>query len=318
VPLIAEAWDAAGLYHVGAFPGMAWAEWNGRYRDTIRRFVRGEAGLTGETATRIAGSADLYSHSGRRPANSINLVTCHDGFTLRDLVSYDFKHNEANAEGNRDGTDDNASWNCGVEGETSDPAVTALRAQQARNFLSILMLSRGVPMLLAGDELLRTQRGNNNAYAQDNELSWLDWTLAETNREMLRFTRELIALRRRHACLTANRFFDGKPIEGRGIPDIVWHGRRLGSPEWGRDGRLLSFTLAGLTPDEEDLHVIMNMSAAAIDVALPATPGRRWHTALDTSRRSPLDIVARAQQVPHAEPGYTAAARSVVVLEARA
>jgi glycogen operon protein len=317
VPLIAEAWDAAGLYHVGAFPGMAWAEWNGRYRDAIRRFVRGEAGLAGEAATRIAGSADLYSHSGRRPANSINLVTCHDGFTLRDLVSYDFKHNEANAEGNHDGTDDNASWNCGVEGETSDPAVTSLRAQQARNFLAILMLSRGVPMLLAGDELLRTQRGNNNAYAQDNELSWLDWTLADTNREMLRFTRELIALRRRHACLTANRFFDGKPIEGRGIPDIVWHGRRLGAPEWGRDSRLLSFTLAGLEASEEDLHVITNMSASAIDVALPAIPGRRWHAALDTSRPSPLDIVARGQQVPHAEPGYTAAARSVVVLEAR-
>jgi glycogen operon protein len=317
VPLIAEAWDAAGLYHVGAFPGMAWAEWNGRYRDAIRRFVRGDSDAAGEAATRIAGSSDLYAHSARRPANSVNFVTCHDGFTLRDLVSYDFKHNEANAEDNRDGTDDNTSWNCGAEGETSDPAVMALRAQQARNFLSILMLSRGVPMLLAGDEILRTQRGNNNAYAQDNELSWLDWTLADTNREMLRFTRELIALRRRHTCLTANRFFDGKPVEGRGIPDIAWHGRRLDAPEWGRDSRLLRFTLAGLDGREEDLHVIMNMSASSIDVDLPAIPARRWHAALDTSRPSPLDIVAREQQVPHVERGYRAAARSVAVLEAR-
>jgi glycogen operon protein len=317
VPLIAEAWDAAGLYHVGAFPGMAWAEWNGRYRDAIRRFVRGDLGMAGEAATRIAGSADLYAHSGRRPGNSVNLVTCHDGFTLRDLVSYDSKHNEANGEGNRDGTNDNSSWNCGVEGDTSDAAVTGLRAQQARNFLSILLLSRGVPMLLAGDEIFRTQRGNNNAYAQDNELSWLDWTLADKNRDMLRFTHELIALRRRHACLTANRFFDGRPIEGRGIPDIAWHGRRLGAPDWGRDTRLLSYTLAGLDEGEEDLHVIMNMSASSIDVDLPALPGRRWHVALDTSRPSPLDIVARERQAPHAERGYVAAARSVVVLEAR-
>jgi len=317
VPLIAEAWDAAGLYQVGAFPGMAWAEWNGRYRDAIRRFVRGDAGLVAEVATRVAGSSDLYARSGRRPGNSVNFVTCHDGFTLLDLVSYNEKHNDANAEDNRDGTNDNASWNCGVEGETSDAAVRSLRVRQARNFLAILMLSRGVPMLLAGDEFLRTQHGNNNAYAQDNEISWLDWTLADSNREMLRFTRELIALRRRHACLTANRFFDGKVDAARGLPDIAWHGRRLGVPEWGGDSRLLSFTLAGQAPGEEDLHVIMNMSASALAVDLPAISGRSWHIALDTSRPPPLDIVTREQQAPHAERGYTAAARSVVLLEAR-
>ena len=179
VPLIAEAWDAAGLYHVGAFPGMAWAEWNGRYRDVVRRFVRGDPGLVGEVATRIAGSADLYAADGRLPGNSINFITCHDGFTLQDLVSYNAKHNDANGEDNRDGSDDNASWNCGVEGETSDPEVLALRRRQARNHLAILMLSRGVPMLLAGDEVLRSQDGNNNAWCQDNPLSWFDWTLVE-------------------------------------------------------------------------------------------------------------------------------------------
>jgi glycogen operon protein len=232
VPVIAEAWDAAGLYHVGAFPGMAWAEWNGRYRDTIRRFVRGDPGLLGEVATRIAGSADLYADDGRLPANSINFVTCHDGFTLYDLVSYDRKHNEANGEDNRDGSNDNLSWNCGAEGETADAAVNALRERQAKNFLAILMLSRGVPMLLAGDEVLRTQRGNNNAYSQDNALSWFDWRAVDARRAMLRFTRELIALRCRHPSLTANRFFSGAAVPDRGLPDVSWHGARLGEPGW--------------------------------------------------------------------------------------
>ena len=195
-PLIAEAWDAAGLYHVGAFPGMAWAEWNGRYRDVVRRFVRGDAGLLGELATRVGGSADLYAAGGRLPNNSINFVTCHDGFTLYDLVSHNVKHNEANGEDNRDGNDDNMSWNCGAEGNTADPEINALRERQAKNFLAILMLSRGVPMLLAGDEVLRTQRGNNNAYSQNNAVSWFDWRAVDARREMLRFTRELIALRR--------------------------------------------------------------------------------------------------------------------------
>jgi glycogen operon protein len=318
VPVIAEAWDATGLYHVGAFPGMAWAEWNGRYRDVVRRFVRGDPGLTGEVATRIAGSADLYADDGRLPGNSINFVTCHDGFTLRDLVSYNGKHNEANGEANRDGTDDNASWNCGVEGETSDREVQALRQRQARNFLAILMLSRGVPMLLAGDEVLRTQRGNNNAYAQDNALSWFDWSLIERNQAMLRFTRELIALRRRHPCLTANRFFDGKPIPGRGLPDIAWHDVQLDEPPWhDRQSRFLRFTIAGLSHDEEDLHVILNMSDQAVDAALPAVPSRVWHLALDTALPAPVEILARGVQTPHTGRSYRADARSVVVLEAR-
>jgi glycogen operon protein len=318
-PLVAEAWDAAGLYHVGAFPGMAWAEWNGRYRDVVRRFVRGDPGLIGEVATRIAGSGDMYGDDGRLPGNSVNFITCHDGFTLRDLVGYDWKHNEANGEGNRDGTDDNASWNCGVEGETSDPAVSALRARQARNCLAILMLSRGIPMLLAGDEVLRSQAGNNNAWCQDNPTSWFDWSLPGSNADMFRFTREMIALRRRHASLTANRFFDGRPIPGRDLPDIAWHGPRLGAPPWDDPhGRFLAFTVAGSSDDEEDLHVILNMSDQAVDAALPSIPGRRWNVALDTSRSSPEDIIARARQKPCAEAFCRAGARSVVVLEARA
>src|SRR6516162_11105108 len=175
---------------VGAFPGLSWTEWNGRYRDVIRRFLRGDRGITGEVASCIAGSSDLYADDGRLPANSINFITCHDGFTLRDLVSYNQKNNEANGEDNRDGTNENFSWNCGVEGETADPPVVALRRRQAKNFIAILMISRGVPMLLAGDEFLRTQRGNNNAWCQDNEVSWVNWDLAVTNADFLRFTRE--------------------------------------------------------------------------------------------------------------------------------
>ena len=319
VPLIAEAWDAAGLYQVGAFPGMAWSEWNGRYRDVIRRFVRGDPGIITEVATRIAGSADLYSDDQRRPANSINFVTCHDGFTLHDMVSYETKHNEANGEDNRDGSDDNLSWNCGVEGETGDPDILALRRRQAKNLLAILMLSRGVPMLLAGDEVLRTQQGNNNAWCQDNEIGWFDWRLTERHADMLRFTRELIALRRRHACLTRNRFFTGTQVPGRDIPDIVWHGERLNEPRW-QDGqaRVLACTLAGLAADEEDLHLMFNMSEQALDAELPVIDGRNWYCALDTAQDAPADIIERERQVALAEPSYRVNPRSVVVLEARA
>ena len=319
VPIIAEAWDAAGLYHVGAFPGMAWAEWNGHYRDVIRRFVRGDPGLVGEVATRMAGSADLYAGGGRRPNNSINFVTCHDGFTLHDLVSYNSKHNEANGEDNRDGSNDNMSWNSGAEGETNDPAVLALRRRRAKNLLAILMLSRGVPMILGGDEVLRTQRGNNNGWCQDNELSWFDWRLVETNRDVLRYTRELIALRRRHPNLTVNRFFSGTTVPGRDIPDVAWHGMRLNEPLWhDAQARFLVFTLAGLSADEEDLHVILNMSEQALELPLPIIAGRRWHRALDTTQDAPVDIIRREMQVALANSLYRASARSVVVLEARA
>jgi glycogen operon protein len=315
--MIAEAWDASGLYQVGAFPGMAWSEWNGRYRDTVRRFVRGDSWQAGEVATRIAGSADLYGN-GRLPGSSINYVTCHDGFTLWDLVSHDGKHNAANGEENRDGSNDNLSWNCGVEGDTADASVLALRRRQARNHLAILMLSRGVPMLLAGDEVLRTQAGNNNAYCQDNVLSWLDWTLTEASRDMMRFVRELIALRRRHPSLTANRFFTGTPVPGRGLPDIAWHGTHLDAPPWQEaDGRFLRFTIVGVEPAEEDLHAILNMTDRSVAIAPPDIPSRRWHLALDTAAKPPGDILPRDRQRPLFGSSLNVPARSVTVLEAR-
>jgi len=314
--IIAEAWDAVGLYQLGDFPGYRWAEWNGLYRDVIRGFVRGDKGLIGDVATRIAGSSDLYATRGRLPINSINLVTCHDGFTLHDLVSYETKHNEANGEDNRDGHDHNLSANYGVEGATSDPAILALRRRQARNFIAILMLSQGVPMLLAGDEVLRTQQGNNNCYCQNNALSWLDWGLLEQEREMLEFTRAMIAFRHRHPTLSRERFLTGEP-QGEGqLADIVWHGRELGAPGWDDPGnRALAFTLAGFAADEPALHVMLNMDDRPADFAVPALPGIAWGLAVDTGRApyifDPLDEAsARRDRCSLGE-------RSLIVLEGR-
>jgi isoamylase len=319
LPLIAEAWDARGLYQVGAFPGLSWTEWNGRYRDVIRRFLRGDRGITGEVASCIAGSSDLYADDGRLPANSINFVTCHDGFTLRDLVSYNHKHNEANGEDNRDGTNDNLSWNCGVEGETDDIAVAALRRRQAKNFIAILMISRGVPMLLAGDEIWRTQRGNNNTWCQDNELSWFDWNLVESEPDMLEFVRGMIALRRRHPSLMRNAFFTGKPMPARDIPDIAWHGIRLNEPPW-HDGmaQFLAFTIAGLTANEEDLHVILNMSGVPMDLPLPPVPGKGWYAVVDTSSSTIASVSPRENQNLVFSAVLPVQPRSVVILEGRA
>src|SRR5271166_2871918 len=243
--VIAEAWDAAGLYQIGHFPGDRWAEWNARYRDDIRRFVKGDPEMVGAVASRLAGSSDLYQSRGQLPVNSINFVTCHDGFTLNDLVSYNVKHNEANGEGNRDGINDNLSWNCGVEGASNDPAVEALRNRQVRNFAAILLLSRGVPMFAAGDEVRRTQQGNNNAYCQDNEISWFDWTLVEKNRDLYRFWKHLIEFHKRHAALHRAQFFTGA-MNQRGLMDVTWHGTKLNSPGWDDpNGRTLGVTLAG-------------------------------------------------------------------------
>ncbi len=317
-PIIAEAWDAAGLYQVGAFPGTRWSEWNGRYRDVIRRFLRGDRGLIGEVATCLAGSSDLYADDHRLPTSSINFITCHDGFTLWDLVSYNQKHNAANGENNRDGTDQNLSWNCGEEGETSDPGVLTLRHRQARNFMAILFLSQGVPMFLAGDEFLHTQGGNNNAWCQNNEISWLDWKLTETNREMVRFVRELIDFRRRHPCLTRSRFFTGQPASSRGIPDISWHGLRLNEPLWNdHEAQVLAFTVAGGTSTEEDLHIVLNMSDKSIEVQLPDIPPRHWHLAIDTAAQPLDDIIERAHQRAVDGDTQRVHARSVVVFENR-
>ncbi len=282
--IIAEAWDAAGLYQVGDFPGFRWAEWNGRYRDVMRGFVRGDPGLIAEVATRLAGSSDMYQPRGRLPINSVNFITCHDGFTLWDLVSYERKRNAANGEDNRDGGDHNLSWNCGVDGPTDDPVINALRRRQARNIIGILMLSQGVPMLLAGDEVLHTQQGNNNTYCQDNALSWFDWDRVAANRPMLEFVRGMICLRRRHPSLTRNRFLTGQPAPGQTLPDIAWHGLSLNAAAWDDpQSRVLAFTLAGVSPEEPPLHVMLNMWEDGLEFAVPHLPGRRWTLAVDTS-----------------------------------
>lgn len=317
--IIAEAWDAGGLYQVGAFPGLRMAEWNGRYRDVIRRFVRGDSGLIGEVATRISGSSDLYEPRDRLPINSINFITCHDGFTLQDLVSYNRKHNEANGEDNRDGTDENLSWNCGFEGETKDLAIVSLRRRQTRNFVAILLLSQGVPMLLAGDEVLRSQQGNNNAYCHDNPIGWLDWHLAVLQEDMLRFVGEMIAFRKRHPALMRRRFLTGAPTGPEDLPDISWHGPDGNDPHWNDpEGRFLAYTLAGLTSEEESIHVIFNLSNRSLRVPLPALSGKEWHLAVDTSRRSPEEIIGkdRQQAIPHPST-ILAPTHSVVVCEAR-
>jgi len=309
--LIAEAWDAVGFYQVGSFPGYRWAEWNGRYRDAVRRFLRGDPGI-GEVATRIAGSSDMYAPAHKTPQNSVNFVTCHDGFTLYDLVSYDAKHNEANAEQNRDGSDDNLSWNSGIEGDTDDPDIEWLRAQRARNFMAILLLSQGVPMLAAGDEVLRTQRGNNNAYCQDSDISWLDWSFSPEARAMLRFTREMIALRKRHPSLRRTRFLNG-PVDG-APAEIQWYGEDLTPPDWhDEEACVLCFTLAGLTPDEPALHVMINMAATVCILPLPDVAVRQWRRVADTTLEAPDDITPSG--VPARGPYYTLNAQGIAVFE---
>jgi glycogen operon protein len=311
--VIAEAWDAAGLYQIGHFPGDRWAEWNGRYRDDIRRFVKGDPGMVGAVASRVAGSSDLYQPRGQYPVNSINFVTCHDGFTLNDLVSYDAKHNEANGEGNRDGINDNLSWNCGVEGSSSDAGVETLRNRQVRNFAAILLLSRGVPMLVAGDEVRRTQKGNNNAYCQDNDTSWFDWSLVERNRDLYRFWKQMIEFRKRHATLHRGQFFNGAK-NGRGLPEVTWHGTRLYNPGWNDpDGRVLGVTLAGFNGDP-DLHIMLNMYWESLDFELPSVPGRTWLKAVDTSEPPPQDIADFGAELPVFGNSYKVKERSVVVL----
>jgi glycogen operon protein len=311
--IIAEAWDAAGLYQIGYFPGYRWAEWNGRYRDDIRRFVRGDPGIVGAVASRIGGSSDIYEASGHLPLNSVNFVNCHDGFTLMDLVSYNHKHNEANGEGNRDGNDENLSWNCGAEGDTDDSAVNALRRRQIKNFCTILMLSQGVPMIVAGDEVGRTQRGNNNAYCQDSELSWFDWSLTEKNADILRFFQRMIAFRRAHSTLHRSRFFTGEPNE-RGVPDIAWHAVHLGQPGWNDpNSRVLAYTLGGFG-DDPDVHVILNMDSNDLTFDLPPVANRTWHRVVDTALSSPEDIAEPGDETTIDGMTYHAGGRSAVVL----
>ena len=316
--LFAEAWDAGGLYQVGYFPGYRCAEWNGKFRDDIRGFVKGDPGKISAVASRMAGSADIYQSTGHLPVNSLNFITCHDGFTLNDLVSYNDKHNEANGENNRDGIDNNLSWNCGIEGETDNSEVEALRTKQIKNFATILMLSVGVPMILSGDEVRRTQQGNNNSYCQDNELSWFDWNLVEQNAEILRFFREAIAFRKCHChpALNRDRFFTGEQNE-RGMTDISWHGCKLNSPDWDDpNARSLAYTLAGFE-GAADLHVMLNMYWEDLEFELPTLNERRWYRAIATAEASPNDIVKRGEEAKVDGNVYTVKNRSIVVLISR-
>jgi isoamylase len=340
VKLIAEPWDLGeGGYQVGNFP-VGWTEWNGKYRDTIRRFWRGDGGTVSELATRLSGSSDLYEQSNRRPYASINFVTVHDGFTLEDLVSYNEKRNEANGEGGGDGESHNLSWNCGAEGPTDDPEILALRERQKRNFIATLMLSQGVPMLLAGDELGHTQRGNNNAYCQDNDISWLDWKLDERREAFVEFVCRAIRLKHEHPVLRRPKFFQGRPIRGTDVKDIQWldpTGKEMNDEAWNAPFvRCLGVRLAGdLIGDVDErgerllgdtLLLLLNAAAERIDFALPEHQGEEiWEPLLDTAdprerpetfvfgETYPLEgrssVVLRLRQLEPGEPAREPAAR---------
>ncbi len=298
VKLIAEPWDLGeGGYQVGNFP-VGWTEWNGKYRDAVRAYWKGEGGLIGELAYRLTGSSDLYEHSGRRPYASINFVTSHDGFTLQDLVSYNEKHNEANLEGNHDGDTHNQSWNCGVEGPTEDPEILALRARQKRNFLATVLFSQGVPMLLAGDESGRTQGGNNNAYCQDNEISWVNWDLQPADRELLAFVQHMIHLRQQHPIFRRRHFFQGRNIKDASLKDIVWlnpDGSEMSDEEWTQSfARCLGVYMPGMALEDhdhqghpirdDDFLLLLNAHHEEIPFQLPAVPESiQWHVLIDTS-----------------------------------
>lgn len=308
--LIAEAWDAGGLYQVGGFVGDSWKEWNGQFRDDVRRFVKGDNDTVGRVASRLVGSPDLFAHEEREPEQSVNFVTCHDGFTLADLVSYNRKHNELNGENNQDGTNDNHSWNCGVEGPTQEPQVHALRLQQMKNLIALNLFAVGTPMLLMGDEMARTQNGNNNAYAQDNPTSWMDWSLLERNKGLFRFVQELVRLRRDENGhdVRENQSLNQLLKSSR----IVWHGVKLHKPDWGEQSH--SLACSGLAPHGRgSFHMMMNAWWKDLVFEVPDVVGgwRRW---VDTALPSPQDIVPLAQAPAYDKRTYLVRARSLAVL----
>ena len=295
--LIAEAWDAGGLYQVGSFPAYGrWAEWNGKYRDAVRKFLKGEPGMVGEIAQRIQGSPDLYGAGGRGATASVNFVTAHDGFTMMDLVSYNEKHNEANGEHNNDGEKDNNSWNCGWEGPTEDPGINFLRRKQIKNALAMMLVSQGVPMILMGDEVGRTQQGNNNAYCHDSELNWMDWSQVEQESDLLRFFQKCIAFRRAHPVFRNRYHLSGQDYLGSGAADITWHGIQAWKADFSTSSRVIAFMLdgrharGGSEPDNS-VYVAMNMYWDALPFELPQPPeGTQWHIFANTSAGSPDDI----------------------------
>jgi isoamylase len=312
--MIAEAWDAAGLYQVGGFVGDSWKEWNGRFRDDARSFFRGEEGSTARFADRLLGSPEIYGHEEREPEQSVNFVTCHDGFTLNDLVSYDQKHNEANGENNRDGADDNRSWNCGIEGPTDDPEVEKLRNRQVKNFLTVTALSVGVPMILMGDEVRRTQGGNNNAYCQDNEISWFDWNLVAKHADLHRFVRLLMARRLLRDVEHERRRMSLNQLLRQA--KSTWHGVKLNQPDWSLHSHSVAFT-AEIRTEKLLFHLILNAYWEPLDFELPPSesgaksPWRRW---IDTALESPYDIVEWQNAPSFSGSTYRAEPRSVAVL----
>jgi glycogen operon protein len=317
--LIAEAWDAAGLYQVGSFVGDFWKEWNGKFRDDIRAWVRGDEGSIQRFPARLLASPDLFEHENREPEQSVNFVTCHDGFTLNDLVSYNRKHNEANGEGNRDGLDNNISWNHGVEGPSEDPNIEALRERDIKNFFAYTLLSLGTPMLLMGDEVRRTQRGNNNAYCQDNELSWFDWSQVEPCASLRRFVRKLVRFRLRYGYDLDD---DRKTLsEDLREAKITWHGIHLNQPDWSPSSHSLALTVASdvapIHGGQYMTHMVFNAYWSALHFDLPPLPpGSTWRLLLDTGLPSPDDIYERSYAPVIISPSYRASARSVVVFVA--
>lgn len=306
--LIAEAWDAAGAYQVGSFFQRGWAEWNGRYRDDVRRFWRGDDGMLGSFASRICGSADIYAKAGKCHECNINFVTCHDGFTLNDLVSYCGKHNEANGESNRDGINENLSENYGVEGETENAQVESIRKRQIKNFLLTQLISRGVPMLLGGDEFRRTQGGNNNAYCQDNETSWIDWSCLEQHREIFRFTRGMITFRRAHPILSKEQFYTDA--------EISWFNPQQGLPGWA-DPKEKQFACLIREGGHNALYLMFNASTGAVEFSVPPAPnGAHWCLAVDTCREAPQDLFAAGEEplLEHSQAYHTGSHSSVILI----
>jgi len=320
--LIAEPWDI-GTYQVGNFP-VDWSEWNGRFRDTIRRFSKSDAGQLAQVGWRLTGSADLYGDDGRSAYNSVNFITCHDGFTLCDLVSYREKHNQLNGENNQDGANDNNSWNCGVEGETDDPVVLALRKQMMKNHACYLLFACGTPMMLGGDEFARSQRGNNNAYCQDNEIGWFDWTVASQNGDLVDFFRKAIAFTRRFPVLQRRKFLLGKDLDADGIPDLAWYAPDGGEPRWqDENARTLCYQLDssddGARLDVDRLFFILNAHFESQWMKLPPPgPSQCWYRAIDTSLPSGVDFAEPGEEIPIDPPDhYIVNPRTTVVLLAR-
>jgi glycogen operon protein len=323
--IIAEAWDAGGAYQVGWFPGGRWAEWNDRYRDDMRRFWRAEHGQVRNLATRLSGSSDLYLRDGRKPFHSINFITSHDGFTLKDLVSYENKHNEENGEHNRDGGGNNLSENCGFEGACENGTIEDMRIRKMKNFLATLMLSQGTPMILGGDEMGRTQQGNNNAYCQDNETSWYNWDLLKVNAGLFRFFKEMIAFRLRHPGFMRPEFYTGRDGSYNAVPDISWFDADGNPPRWdSQAASCLALRMDGTKADirsdrdDNDFFIMFNAGsqAQAFKISL-ALGGKKWYRVVDTNLPSPCDIMERGKEVPITGIHYNVEARSMVALLAK-